>query len=127
MKEHISHRRSYKNQEEACKHFTIPSWGSFNPCKSRIFCKCKHFPIPTYILYYNFDAFIYFLGHGHSLDEIDILGMTCLHSASRIGSLPIVQYLIEKGADFEKKDEHQYILLFFLHILKVIYQLFNIL
>ena len=63
--------------------------------------ECKPFPLPKCILYYNIDAFLYFLEHGHSIEGRDENGYTCLHSASQIGSLPIVQYLIEKGAKIE--------------------------
>ena len=43
--------------------------------------KCKHFPLPRCIWYYNIDAFFYFLEHGHSLDEIERFEKTCLHYA----------------------------------------------
>ena len=67
--------------------------------------KCKPFPLSKCIEYYNIDAFFYFFEHGHSLNEItEFEGWTCLHSASHIGSLPIVQYLIEKDANLEEKD-----------------------
>ena len=67
--------------------------------------KCKPVPLPKCIKYYNIDAFLYFLEHGHSLDETEEYdGYTCLHSASEIGSLSIVQYLIEKGANIEATD-----------------------
>ena len=69
--------------------------------------KCKPVSLPKFIEYYNIDAFLYFLDHGHSLDEIDEYGRTCLHIASMIGSLPIVQYLIEKGANIEAKVNAQ--------------------
>ena len=39
--------------------------------------KCKPVSLPTCILYYNIDAFLYFLEHGHSLDETDEYGRTC--------------------------------------------------
>ena len=34
--------------------------------------KCKPVSLPKCIKYYNIDAFLYFLEHGHSLDETDI-------------------------------------------------------
>ena len=88
--------------------------------------KCKPVSLPKCIWYYNIHAFIYFLEHGHSLDETDENGFTCLHSAFMIGSLPIVQYLIEKGVNIEAKimkEKHPFIL----HLHKAIFQLFNIL
>ena len=69
--------------------------------------KCEPVSLPTCIEYYNIDAFLYFLEHGHSIDEIDKNGYICLHQASWIGYLPVVQYLIEKGANVESKDEYQ--------------------
>ena len=57
--------------------------------------KCRPFSLPTCIEYYNIDAFLYFLEHGRSLDETNEFNDTCLHSASFIGSLPIVEYLIK--------------------------------
>ena len=69
--------------------------------------KCKQFPLTRCIKYYNIDAFLYFLEHGHSLDETDSIGWTCLHYVSFISSLPIVQYLIEKGANIEAKGYQQ--------------------
>ena len=47
--------------------------------------------------------------HGHSLDETDENEWTCLHHASIIGSLQLVQYLIEKGANIEAENEYQQI------------------
>ena len=47
------------------------------------------------------NAFLYFSKYRHSLDVTDRFGWRCLHSASYIGYLPIVQYLIEKGANIE--------------------------
>ena len=54
------------------------------------------------------NAFLYFSKYRHSLDVTDRFGWRCLHSASYIGYLPIVQYLIEKGANIEAKDENQW-------------------
>ena len=67
--------------------------------------KCKPFPLPYCIEYYNIDSFLYFLEHGHSIDETNENGGTCLHSASIMGSFPILQYLIEKGANIEVISE----------------------
>ena len=119
--------------------------------------KCEPVSLPTCIQYYNLDAFLYFLEHGHSIDEIDEHGETCLHIASKIGNFQIVEYLIEKGSDINASDETgktpfyiacyhghfpiiQYLiekganieaygikLLFFLQAKMVIFQLFNIL
>ena len=44
----------------------------------------------------------FFFEHRHSL------GKTCLHYAFQIGSLPIVQYLIEKCVNFEAKNNTQW-------------------
>ena len=66
--------------------------------------KCEPVSLPTCIEYFNIDAFLYFLEHGHSLEETDCIERTCLHHASFIGSLPIVQFLVEKGANIEAKD-----------------------
>ena len=60
--------------------------------------KCKPAPLPKCIEYYNIDAFLYFLEHGHSIEET--------HYASWIGHLPIVQYLLENGANIEAKDHN---------------------
>ena len=69
--------------------------------------KCKPVSLPKCIDYYNIDAFLYFLECGHSIEETDGFKRTCLHSASRIGSLLVVQYLIEKGANIEAKEDYQ--------------------
>ena len=69
--------------------------------------KCKPVSLPTCIDYYNIDAFLYFLEHGHSIDETDENQKTCLYSASAIRSPPIAQYLIEKGANIEAKTQNQ--------------------
>ena len=70
--------------------------------------KCKPVSLPKCIECYNIDAFLYFLEHGHSLNETDEFGRTCLHIASKIGHLPFVQYLINKGANIEAKDKDQW-------------------
>ena len=66
--------------------------------------KCKPVPLPTWIKFFNTVAFLYFLEHGHSLDEIEF---TCLHFASIIGNLQIAQYLVEKVANIEAKDHNE--------------------
>ena len=69
--------------------------------------KCRPISLPTCIEYYNIDAFLYFLEHGHSLDEIDVYERTSLHYAAYINSITIVQYLIEKEANIGAKDKEQ--------------------
>ena len=59
------------------------------------------------------NAFFFYLKRGHSIDETDELGRTCLHIASSVGSLPIVPYLIEKGANIEAKDYDQWTPLYY--------------
>ena len=54
-------------------------------------------------------SFLYFLEHGHSIDETDgYNGSSCLHSASVIGSLLIVQCFINIGANIEAKDDFEW-------------------
>ena len=74
--------------------------------------KCQPVPLHKCIQYYNFDAFLYFLEHGHSLKKIDRFNRTYLHNASMIGNLSIVKYLIEKGANIEAKDEFGHMIIF---------------
>ena len=50
---------------------------------------------------------IVIMEHGYSLDETDEDGETCLYSASMIGHLEIVQYLVEKVLIIEAKEEDQ--------------------
>ena len=44
---------------------------------------------------FNFEAFIYFLQHGESIEEYDCDGYNALHSACSIVYFPLVKYLIE--------------------------------
>ena len=68
--------------------------------------KCDPVLLPSCIKYYNFDAFLYFLEHGHSLDEtLRSSPNTCSNHASSIGDLQLVQYLIEIEPDGESKDK----------------------
>ena len=68
----------------------------------------KYLLLHKCIKYYNIDSFFYFLEHGHSLNEADQYGNTCLHYACRIGHFPFVQYLIEqKRASIEAKNKEQ--------------------
>ena len=69
--------------------------------------ECEPIPLSTIIKYYNIESFMYFLEHGHPLEEIDVCGHTSLHLASTIGDLTIVQYLIEKGANIEADDNYR--------------------
>ena len=85
--------------------------------------KCRPVFLPKCIRYYNIDAFLYFLEHGHYINEIDENGRTCLHATLILGSLPIIQYLVEKGANIEAYGIK---LLFFLQAKMVIFQLFKI-
>ena len=85
--------------------------------------KCEPVSLPKCIRYYNIDAFFYFLEHGHYINEIDENGRTCLHATLILGSLPIIQYLVEKGANIEAYGIK---LLFFLQAKMVIFQLFKI-
>ena len=59
----------------------------------------------------NVNIFIFqkiFLKHGYSIEETDDEEYTSLHYTSLIGNLPIVQYLIDKGANIESTDNEQY-------------------
>ena len=69
--------------------------------------ECKPVSLPTCIEYYNFDALLYFLEYGHSIDETATRQKTCLHHAATLGHLPVVKYLIEKGANIEAKTSLQ--------------------
>ena len=76
--------------------------------------ECKPVPLPKCIEFYNIDAFLYFLEHGHSIDEIDEYNKwTCLHLASFIGDFHIVRSLIESRAHIEAKDRYQKTPLYF--------------
>ena len=58
----------------------------------------------TCIEYYSIDAFLYFMENGvNSLEEY----RAALHFACLKGYLPIVQYLIQKGANIDSKDMYK--------------------
>ena len=55
--------------------------------------------------------------HGYSLDETDEDGETCLYSASMIGHLEIVQYLVEKVLILKQKRKIKELLFLLLQVL----------
>ena len=69
--------------------------------------KCTPIPLPRCIWYYNFEAFFTELDSGSSLKDVDFNEMTCLHTASMIGNLPSLQYILEKENIIEAVDKNQ--------------------
>ena len=65
--------------------------------------KCKLVSLPKCIWYYNIDAFLYFLEHGHSLDETDDRGRTCFHFACEKGHLSMFNILLKKEPILKQK------------------------
>ena len=60
--------------------------------------------LPDCITYYNFDAFLYFLDHGHSINEYDRQGNFCIHEAAKIGHIKLFKSIIQQGAGIEQKS-----------------------
>ena len=67
--------------------------------------KCPPISLLKCIQYYNIDSFLYFLAEGYSLDSTDENQLTCLHRASEIGNIPLVEFLIHKCSDIEAKNQ----------------------
>jgi len=66
---------------------------------------CDDVRLDECLIYYNVEAFFFFLTNGADINEKNESGCTPLHSISFQGHLPTVEYLCEHGSNVNEKNQ----------------------